>query len=204
MPAEKGARLIADEIVREAREKASEIFEAVRREAKTILDAARFGVKEKEEQLMAEARVRGKSIYEEMLAEGRMRAKKEVLRRREELLNEVFEEAEKELRAYAASKGYESDLIKITVDACKRLGSGSVVICANKRDLGLLKRREEELSREAGAAVSFGEPIPTIGGVKVRALDGTIEVDSTLEGKMKRDFEVLRVRVAKLLFEGSR
>ena len=203
MPVEKGARLVADEIVREAREKASKIFEDARKEAKTILDAARFGVREKEEQLMAEARARGKSVYEGLLAEGRMRAKREVLNRREELLGEVFEEAEKKLRAYAASKEYNRDLIRITVDVCKRLGSSEVVVYANKRDLELLKRQGDEISRKAGIAISFGEPIKTVGGVRVRALDGTVEVDGTFEGRMKREFEALRVRVAKVLFEGS-
>lgn len=203
MPAEKGARLIADEIVREAREKASGIFEAARREAKTILDAARFGVKEREEQLVAEARVRGKSLYEEMLAEGRMRVKKEVLQRREEMLGEVFREAEKELRAYAASERYKRDLVGIAIDACKKLGSKGVAIYANKRDLELLKKSVGELSRGAGADISFGEPIQTMGGVRVGTPDKKVEIDGTFEGKVRREFETLRAKVAKVLFEGS-
>jgi len=138
-----------------------------------------------------------------MLAGGRMRAKKEVLKRREELLGEVFEEAEKKLRAYVMSEKYRQDLVRIAIDACKRLGSKDVVIYANERDLKLLKKSTDEVSLRAGVNISFGKPIQTVGGIRVGALDKTVEMDSTFDGKMKREFEALRAKVAKLLFAGS-
>jgi V/A-type H+-transporting ATPase subunit E len=57
---------------------------------------------------------------------------------------------------------------------------------------------------EKGVNVSFGEPIQTIGGVRVGTPDGKIEIDETFDGKMRREFEALRVKVAKVLFEGSK
>lgn len=206
MPVDKGAQLMVDEILKEAGEKSAKIIEAARREAKTILNAARFTAREEGEREVEEAKAVGKQIYEAMLAEGRMRAKKEALRRREELVNEVFRGAKERLVKYTSSEKYERDLLRIAIGACKKLGSDNLVIYANNRDLRLLKKNEGELARAAAGrlvSISFGEPIQTIGGVRVGTPDRKMEVDDTLEARMEREFEALRVMVAKILFEGS-
>jgi V/A-type H+-transporting ATPase subunit E len=208
LPVEKGAQLIAEDILREAREKAARIIRDAKKEAQTLLDAARFGAREEEEREVKEAKVRGKSIYEEMLAGGRMKAKREILQKREELINDVFKKAEESLRRYASSEKYEKDLPRIAVSACRKLGSDRITIQANRRDLKLLEKNKDqiarELSGEKAASISFGAPIQTIGGIKVGALEEKIEIDETFENKMRRIFETLRVKVAKVLFEGSK
>lgn len=207
MPVEKGAQLIAEDILKEAKEKAARIIHDAKKEAHTLLDAARFGAREEEEHEVKEARARGKQVYEEVLAEGRMRAKRDILQRREELITEVLKEAEDKLRAYALSKKYEANLIRIAVGACKKLGLDKVVIRANPRDMKLLTESKNKIEQELGGdkksvAVSFGEPIQAIGGVRVGTPDGKVEIDETLEGMMRREFENLRVKIAKILFEG--
>jgi len=209
LPVEKGAQLIAEDILREAREKATGIIRDAKKEAGMLLDAARFGAKEEEEREVKEARAQGKRIHEEVVSEGRMRARKELFQKREELINEVLKEVEKELKVYTSSDKYEKDLARIAVSACKKLGSNQVVIRANRRDLKLLEKSKEQILRELGgaekgASVSFGEPIQTIGGVRVGTPDGRVEIDETFDGKMRREFEALRVKVAKVLFEGSK
>jgi V/A-type H+-transporting ATPase subunit E len=209
LPAEKGAQLIADDILSEAEGKAAEIVRRAKKEAHTLLDAACFGAKEDGEHEVREARAQGKHVYDEVLAEGRMRAKRELLQKREELVNEVFREAEKKLQAHTLSKKYEKDLIRIAVSACKKLGSKEVVVRANRRDLKFLEKSKDTIARELGGGektvdISFGEPIQAIGGVRVGTPDGKIEIDETFEGKMRREFETLRVKVAKILFEGSK
>ncbi len=207
MPAEKGAQLIADDILNEAKGKAAEIVRRAKKEARTLLDAARFGAKEEGEREIKEARAQGKHVYEGALAEGRMKAKREALQKREELINEAFQEAEKKLQAHTSSKKYEKDLIHITVGACKKLGSEKVIIRANRRDLKLLEKSKNTITRELSGGekavdISFGEPIQAIGGVRVGTSDGKIEIDETFEGRTRREFETLRVKVAKVLFEG--
>lgn len=210
MPVEKGAQLIVEDILKEAKERAAGIIQDAKKEARTLLDATRFGAREEGEREIKEARARGKRIYEEVLTEGRMRSKREILQRREELINGVLKEAEDKLRVYASSKEYEVDLTRLTVVACKKLGSDQVVIRASRRDLEFLRRIKGQVERELGGdrkegvSVSFGEPIQTIGGVRVGTPDGKIEIDETFEGRMRREFEALRVKIAKVMFEGSR
>jgi len=207
LPAEEGAKLIIDDIVKEAKKKAAEVIQTAEREAATMRDAARLGAKEEEEHKLKEARVRGKQVYEEVMAEGRMKAKKEMLQKKEGLIGDVFKEAEEKLRAQVASKRYKEDIARIALSACRKLGSGDVVVRANRRDLKLLESFKEQMARELSGGektvnISFGEPIQAIGGVRVGTPDGKVEIDDTFEGRMRREFEVIRVKVAKVLFEG--
>lgn len=39
--------------------------------------------------------------------------------------------------------------------------------------------------------------------MRVGTPDGKMEIDDTLEARMNREFEALRIKVAKVLFEGS-
>ena len=124
MPAEEGAKLIIDDIVKEAKKKAAEVIQTAEREAATMRDAARLGAKEEEEHKLKEALTRGKQVYEEVMAEGRMKAKKEMLQKKEGLIGDVFKEAEERLRAHVASKRYKEDIARIALSACRKLGSG--------------------------------------------------------------------------------
>jgi len=207
LPAEEGAKLIIDDIVKEAKKKAAEVIQTAEREAATMRDAARLGAKEEEEHKLKEALTRGKQVYEEVMAEGRMKAKKEMLQKKEGLIGDVFKEAEERLRAHVASKRYKEDIARIALSACRKLGSGDVVVRANRRDLKLLESFKEQMARELSGGektvnISFGEPIQAIGGVRVGTPDGKVEIDDTFEGRMRREFEVIRVKVAKVLFEG--
>jgi V/A-type H+-transporting ATPase subunit E len=202
---DEGARLIVEEILKEAKEKATQLIEEAQKEAKSILNRARLAAKEEMEREVREAKTKGEQVYRAMLAEGRLKAKKEVLRKREELVSEVFEQAKERLAKYASSEKYKRDLIRIAAEACKKLNSDRVVIHANERDLKLLERHLHELIRAAGGltSVSLGEPIQTIGGVRVGTANGKMEIDDTFEARMNREFEALRIKVAKALFEGS-
>jgi V/A-type H+-transporting ATPase subunit E len=203
LPVEKGAQHIIEDILGEAKEESAKIINSAKTEAKALLDAAHLRARESEEFEVKKARERGKQIYEQLLAEGRMRAKREVLQRREELIREVFKEAEALLKKHASSKGYEKELVRMATNACKKLGSREAVISANRRDLKILEREREKLAQELGN-FALGQPIETIGGVRVETPDGKIVIDETFESRMKREFDSMRTKVAKILFEGSR
>ena len=208
MPAEKGAKLLAEDILKEAEEKAATIIKEAKEQANAIIDAARINAEEEEKRKLAEATAKGQQIYREILAQAKVEAKKEILKKKELLIKEAFKEAEERLRKHSLAAEYKEDLIRITVNACKKLDATDVVITANQRDLKTLKSSKETIERELERGnrkikISFGEPIQTAGGVRVKTADGRIEVDETFEGIIQKQFELLRVKVAKILFEGS-
>jgi V/A-type H+-transporting ATPase subunit E len=203
LSANRGAQLVADDILKEAKERAAEVVKAAQQEAKTIVEGARLAAMEREKSELQKAREEGEQIYEQLLAEGRMRVKREMLQKREELIDAVFKDAEEFLRKRCSSKEYKKDLLRIVKSACRKLGSPDVVISANPRDLAIIKKEREKLVHELGGNLTFGRPIQTIGGVKVETPDARIVIDETFESRMKREFEALRIKVAKILFEGS-
>lgn len=208
MPAEKGAKLLAEDILKEAEEKAATIIKEAKEQANAIIDAARINAEEEEKRKLAEATAKGQQIYREILAQAKVEAKKEILKKKELLIKEAFKEAEERLRKHSLAAEYKEDLIRITVNACKKLDATDLVITANQRDLKTLKSSKETIERELERGnrkikISFGEPIQTAGGVRVKTADGRIEVDETFEGIIQKQFELLRVKVAKILFEGS-
>jgi V/A-type H+-transporting ATPase subunit E len=208
LPAEKGAKLLAEDILKEAEEKAATIIKEAKEQANAIIDAARINAEEEEKRKLAEATAKGQQIYREILAQAKVEAKKEILKKKELLIKEAFKEAEERLRKHSLAAEYKEDLIRITVNACKKLDATDVVITANQRDLKTLKSSKETIERELERGnrkikISFGEPIQTAGGVRVKTADGRIEVDETFEGIIQKQFELLRVKVAKILFEGS-
>ncbi len=194
---------MAEEVLREASERATAMIAAAKKEAATILDAARFTAREEEARELKEAQVKGWRAYEEVMAKGRIEVKKVALQRREEVMNEVFREAEEKLRKYAASNKYRGDLVRLAIGSCKKLGTGQVLISANERDLRVLRRARARIARALlveVAGVSFGEPIQAIGGVRVTSADGRIEIDDTFDCRLRRELDVMRVKVARLLF----
>ena len=209
MPVDTGAQLIVEDILKEASGKASSIVRAAKKEAQTILDATKFDNKEEEASELKRAQAQGKRILDEITAEGRTKARRELLQKREELIDEVMKDAQKKLENYAASDKYEKELIKTVVNACKKLGSNQVIVQANRRDLKLLEKSRGQILKELGgnekgASVSLGEPIQTYGGARVATQDGKVEIDETFDGKLRREMESLHVKVAKVLFEGSK
>jgi V/A-type H+-transporting ATPase subunit E len=209
VPADAGAQLIVKDILDEASGKASSIVKAAKKEAQTILDATKFDNKEEETSELKKAQDQGKQILEEITAEGRTRARRELLKKREELIDGIIRDAQKKLENYAASEKYEKELVKTVVSACKKLGSNQVIVQANRRDLKILEKSKGQIVKELGgsekdANVSFGETIQTTGGARVAAQDGRVEIDETFEGKLRREMESLRVKIAKVLFEGSK
>ncbi|MEM3421329.1 MAG: V-type ATP synthase subunit E family protein [Candidatus Hadarchaeum sp.] len=209
MQAEKGARLLAEDILREAEEKAALIIQEATQQASAIIDSTKINAEEEEKLKLKDAEIKGRQTYAEILAQAKVEARKELLREKEQIIQRVFKEAEEKLRKHALTPEYKEDLARMIVDACRQLGSNDIIIRVNQRDLETLKSLKNTIVRELNAGnrninISLGEPIETTGGVKVATADGKIEIDQTFEGIIQRLTDVLRVRVAKLLFEGSR
>ncbi|MEW6592707.1 MAG: V-type ATP synthase subunit E family protein [Candidatus Hadarchaeota archaeon] len=206
MALSKNTQLMVAELLKEANKKAEELISSAKKEAATTLHAAKFTAREEEEKDMRNVKAESKRAADEVLAKGKLQAKKEALQRREEMISNIFKEAEKGLEKFVKLEVYKKSLGKRAAAACKKLGSPDVVIMANRRDLQELKKSEKEIVKALGgkASVAFGGPIQAIGGVLVKSADGKVEVDETFDGRMKRELDDIRVKVAKIIFEGSR
>ena len=205
MPEEEGTQLIVEEILKEASDESARIIASAKAEAKKSLDATRSKAKGEEDRVISEAKARGELVYNEVFAEGRMRAKRETIQKKEEILNVVLKSAEGKLQRYSLSKRY--NVVELAVEACKKLDSENMVIHANEKDLVKLRKSGGKIAKAVApygvVEISFGDPLETVGGVRVSTSDGKIEIDDTFEGKLRRKMDDLRVKAAGVLFGGS-
>ena len=203
MRAEKGAALLAEEILSEAKREADRIIREARHESETILGSAKITAKERWLQITRETESEGARMRDQILAEGRMRARREFLQKREQLIEQGLQEIRRALQKYVSSAEYSKYLLKLAERTCKELGSDKVVLRANKRDTKILEKKLDEISKKTGKEVSLGKPISAIGGIRAETPDGLIVADETLDSLLRREQERLRVEIAKALFEGA-
>ena len=196
--------MLAEEILSEAKREAQNILKAAEKERKTVLDGAKISSKERELRILKNIETEGEKLRDQILAEGRMKAKRELLRKREDLIEEVFREIRRVIKKYTSTKKYESDLIKIIQAACAGLDSSEVLLRANRKDLKILENKLKTISEKTGKSVTLGKPIVVLGGVRAETSDGRVVVDETLDSKLERNKEKLRVEIAKALFRGSK
>lgn len=204
MSPEKGAKVLAEEILGEARREADRILKSAESERKTILESAKISSREHELRMRRSTETRGEKLREQILAEGRMRAKRERLQRREDLIAQVFQEIRRAVKKYVATKRYEMDLVRLVQKACTGLDSPEIQIRARKRDLEVLEDKLEKISEKIEKKIVLGKPITVLGGVVIGTPDGKVVIDETFDSRLERNKEKLRVEIAKALFQGSK
>lgn len=190
---------VVEDILNEAREKAKEIIRKAEREAEAILSTARIQAEEKKTTELRRAEEEGKALKERRVAEERARARMEFLSEREKIVEEVLQSLLRTLERMGDRQEYRMWLTKALARACSEVGGEHVVLRANRRDLQFLRSKIGELSKKVGKRISIGEPIQTIGGLKVESEDGKTAVDQTLESILSRNRERIRSEIVQLL-----
>lgn len=160
-----------------------------------------ISAREIEEARLKEAEGKGRAELEAMISEGRLRARRNLLRRKEELIEAAFSRARGKLIEHVKTRKYEDGLIRNLKRAISNLGAKEVVVRANRRDLEIIERERKNVERETGASISVGEQMNVTGGFRVIAPALRVEVDETFEGKLEREIGNLRIKVAETLFK---
>jgi len=189
---DKGVEKIISHIDADAEKEISEILRKAQAEADTITKTAQ----EKATRESARINVRRK----------RMDAQ-------EEAIAASFEEAKKALEELA-EKGqrnsfmYKDIVFRLITSASEIVAGNKLELVFNQRDSKTFNKKmleelttfvKNKIGREISLALSH-DTIQCLGGVLVRDLDNQVEVDQTLETKLDRLKENLRVDVAKILF----
>ena len=157
-------------VMKDAREEKDKICEQMRIEREK-----RIGEKEDEflrdayEQIQSTAASVHKQDSERVL-KAQNEAKRSLLLKREQIIDEVFARAEKRLSEYARGDEYRAALCEKISQALGEAGEGRKVVCLCERDGGLWEPRAEVTLETVDTA-------ELIGGVKVINLDRNIAVN---------------------------
>ncbi len=184
--------------------------EEARRRASHILEEARSQAEQRRQEILAEARRQAEQERRHILAQAELAAQQERLRARDALLRQVWQEAERHLRAMTEDVDtYASVLERLTFLALRVLGPVPLLLFADPRGHALLTR--ERLARWSQKAMDhFGQeialapgnaPADTWGGLIAREQQGRRQVDATFPTRLALAWEILREEIFAILEE---
>ena len=210
---DEGVDKIISHIEAEAEKEISEILLKAQAEADKIRKAAQEKADREAERILSNGKRVASLEGQRIIAETRIDVRRKKMDAQEEAIAASFEEAKKAL-AELAEKGKRDNLVykDIMFDL---IASASEVVAGNKLELvfnqrdsktfnkEMLREASELVKKRSGRDISLAltdETIQHLGGVVVRDMEKQVEVDNTLETRLNRLKESIRVDVAKMLF----
>ncbi|NJE08238.1 V-type ATP synthase subunit E [Thermococcus sp. M39] len=200
-----GAKLIIEEINREAEQKIRYILSEAEKQAEEIKAEAEKRARAKAEWILRKAQTQAEIEKQRIVANAKLEIRKKRLALQEELINEVLKSLKERLAALPKDEYFE--VVKdLMLQAVKELGEDKIRVSSNEATLQLIAEKIDEiktfLNEKTGREMSIelGDKIETIGGVLVENADRTIRVDNTFEARIERLESELRSRIAKVLF----
>jgi vacuolar-type H+-ATPase subunit E/Vma4 len=186
-------------IMTKAEEKARKIIESAEEEVEKIKA-------ESEKQIISLVGSELRAVNDRIVGSAGLDGRKMLMMTRQELLSEVFEEAERRLVEMAEDMGpeYTSILAKLISESASAIGGEEFIVTANERDLDYLKKNlktiNKDLKKALGGVIKLeDEPIDITGGVVVRNDDATKTYYNTLSGKLDNVRSRIEAEVAEIL-----
>jgi V/A-type H+-transporting ATPase subunit E len=210
---DEGVDKIISYIEAEAGKEISDILLEAQAEADKIEKSAQEKADRERERILSNSE-RGASLEgQRIIAETRIDVRRKRMDAQEEAIAASFEEVKKALEELA-EKGkrdnfvYKDIMFNLIASASEVVAGNKLELVLNQRDSttftkGTLREASELVKKRTGRTISLtlsDETIQCLGGVVVRDIEKQVEVDNTLETKLNRLKERIRVDVAKTLF----
>jgi len=189
------AKIEANKFLTEAKEQIKEILE----KGKTTAE------KEKEEIIETEAK-QIKELEKQQISSINLKARREILQKKEEEINQVFNLAKEELKKFPKKEAYKKVLQTMIIEAGMVIGGGNIVIKTRKEDKNILTDLTgiaKEITKVSGNKSNLKiskDSIQSIGGVIVQLEDESITIDNTFEARLEQKYRSIRTEVARKLF----
>ncbi len=210
---ETGVDRIISHIEAEAEKEISGILLEAQKEAEKIKKAAQERAEREVERILSAGERAASLEAQRMLAERKIEVRRKRMDAQEAAIDGSFSEARTVLEALA-EKGkqdtfnYKDILFNLIASASEVVAGDKLELVLNQRDKKAFNKKTadevtELVKKRTGRKVVLvvaDEPLQSLGGVVVRDLEKSVEVDNTLETRLSRLREAIRVDVAKILF----
>jgi vacuolar-type H+-ATPase subunit E/Vma4 len=194
---EQDIELLARAIMVEAREEAERLHTEAKEKAEAIRKRAQQEAEAERQAILARAKEDADRLRSQSSATSQLKARSMQLEQREIILNEVFEEARRQLGSVTAHPDYAAIAMMMAREALTQLKATEAEVKADETTKRALKL--DELSRELNGKFAFGENLEEGTGVVVNAAGGKLHYDNTLETRLSRMQGSLRSSVYKVL-----
>ena len=176
-------------IEEDARREIDEIIKAAEDEAKRIIEGAREEGKKEAEKITKKGKKEAERARDRIISAAKREARMIITNAKEEVIQQCFEII-REKMASMPSKEYKKIVEDMVKDAIKD-GGDYVLFYSRKED----KKIAEKLN------IDVEGKIDAIGGVVLKAKDGSKEIDLTFDFLLERKKEEIRIMIAEKLFE---
>ena len=188
-----GVDKIIEKIKKESDAKVKEIMDNANNEAENIRKRNEKETGKMIEKIRQAYENDAETVKNTILSGAKIESKRIQLQVREDIINECFIRAEKNL-ANMDGGVYEKFLDRIIREGVDVVGENTVMRCAEK-DITVVKKIASSLN--VGIDKNF---LNTIRGVIIESKDGKIRVNNTFDGILSRNKESVRKEVAEILF----
>jgi vacuolar-type H+-ATPase subunit E/Vma4 len=184
----------------EAREEAEKVLVEARAEVDEIIKNAREQAQAERKKILEHASQEAERIRRQSSATAELWARTLQMKRREALLNNVFETARKQLHTVQEWSNYEEIARNLLMRAVDRLGVKTAKVRADQTTRKLLADGiMDEIMKEMDVELQMGEELEQGTGIIVETLDGHRRYDNTLETLLDRMKNSLRSPVYHIL-----
>jgi len=199
---------LAEKILDNARKQAKKTVDRAERDAKKILSQAENDGQAETDEILGRARERADMEARKISATIPLGVKRKLLEAQEGVLNAILEAG---LHAAVKAAGEEPGKVlkSLILNTVLIMHEDSLIVEANEADRGritvdMLNDVVAEVKKKQGRAVVLSlakEPVPILGGVIVRGESGRLVCDNSLEARLERSRDALRLELATMLFD---
>jgi len=187
-------------VMTEARGEAEQSLEEARKKADEIRTKSQEQAAAERARILDSANKEAGRLRNQTIASAHLKARTLQLEQREKVLNQVFEQAMRQLPELPKSGDYPEIAVSLLKEALGRLGGDSAVIHADEHATSAFTPETvRAVSKETGVKLQLGEALNRGIGVIVESPDGHLRYDNTLETRMRRLQDSLRNPVNQLL-----
>lgn len=179
----------------ECRAECQEIFRRAEQEAKRILEKAQEEAESIRQARLDKVRAEAQSEATSILYSARLRAKNSVIQAKERVVEKALRQAEQEMQDLRSRDDYPDILAGLIEEGLSRVGD-KVVVHVDPADRNLA----EDILRRRGVEFEVRTDIETRGGAVVSDPEERVRIINTVEERLNRAREKLRLQVSALLF----
>jgi vacuolar-type H+-ATPase subunit E/Vma4 len=179
----------------QCRQECQEIFNRAEVEAKQILEKAQVEAESIRQARLAKIRSEAQSETTSMLYSARLRSKNAIISAKELVAEKVLVAAEEQLGGLRSRQDYPAILEGLIKEGLTRIG-GKVVVRVDPAD----EAAADAVMRKLGLDYELRTDIGTVGGAEVTDADGRVRIINTIEERLNRAREKLRMQVSGILF----
>lgn len=203
------SKILCQEIEDQSKSEAEAILGQAKKERDERLKKARQEANKLQEERRNKAEAQAESIRKKILSGVHLEIKGYKLRDREEILSRIFMAVQEKLAHLRKSNGYFSFLKKLLMEGIQALDSEKIIIIPGdiERQLlqkGFLDQLQKELQKSGKKIqLSVSDEKLSDGGVILGDSKGRIRFDNRFSSRMKRNEEMMRLKVMEAVYQSK-